>query len=66
MRDNMKCQICGVKTRFFNSSFDCPVSKEPKSGSVDHIIPFSKGGNHNLENLRWACKTCNCSRGNRD
>ncbi len=65
-RDGKKCTQCGEETRFFKSSYDTPFDREPKAGSVDHIIPFSKGGDHSMENLRWMCKSCNCARGNRD
>lgn len=27
--------------------------------TIDHLRPKSKGGSHNLENLRIACKSCN-------
>ncbi len=33
--------------------------------TVDHIVPRSKGGDHNLENLRAACAWCNTKRGAR-
>lgn len=33
------------------------------SVTVDHVIPRSKGGRHNLENLRLACKVCNERKG---
>ncbi len=32
----------------------------------DHILPVSKGGNDEPENLRILCATCNSSRGNLD
>lgn len=31
----------------------------------DHIIPVSKGGRNNIENLRTMCSPCNTKRGNR-
>ena len=33
--------------------------------SVDHVIPRSKGGSDDIDNLRPAHKTCNIRRGNR-
>jgi 5-methylcytosine-specific restriction endonuclease McrA len=32
--------------------------------TLDHLLPTSKGGTHNLENLRLTCRKCNGSRGN--
>ena len=48
-RDNFTCQICGSR-RFL---------------SVDHIIPESKGGKLNMDNLQTLCRTCNSRKGNR-
>jgi 5-methylcytosine-specific restriction endonuclease McrA len=30
---------------------------------IDHIVPLSRGGNHVVENLTSACKSCNSSKG---
>lgn len=32
----------------------------------DHIIPLSKNGNHTVSNVVPACRSCNCSKGNRN
>jgi 5-methylcytosine-specific restriction endonuclease McrA len=62
-RDKGICCQCGELTRFFNSLYDRPFDKRPKAGSVDHIVPVSKGGTNEESNLRWMCRSCNCSRG---
>lgn len=64
-RDEGVCQLCGAETRFFRSSYDTPFDDGPRAGSVDHIVPLSKGGTDEPSNLRWACRSCNCARGNR-
>lgn len=43
-RDNYTCCYCGEKGGILE---------------VDHIIPFSKGGTDNLENLITSCRKCN-------
>lgn len=64
-RDHGICQLCGNATRFFRSAFDTPFDVGPRAGSADHLIPVSLGGTNDPSNLRWACRTCNCARGNR-
>lgn len=34
--------------------------------SIDHLIPRMKGGEDYSDNLVWACKSCNSSKGGRD
>lgn len=34
--------------------------------TIDHVIPTSKGGTHDIDNLVLACNTCNARKGNRD
>lgn len=32
---------------------------------VDHLIPFVKGGRHDLTNVTWSCAACNTRKGSR-
>ena len=34
--------------------------------SIDHLIPRIKGGEDHADNLVWACRSCNSSKGERD
>ncbi len=46
-----KCQICG---------------RSAKDGAIlhiDHIIPISKGGRTEIDNLRTLCQSCNLGKG---
>jgi hypothetical protein len=47
-RDGSKCAYCGDT----EGPFD-----------LDHILPWSRGGQHSAENLTVACATCNRSKG---
>ena len=48
-RDNFTCQYCGSNSN---------------SLTVDHIIPKSRGGKSNWNNVVVACKPCNLKKGN--
>ena len=48
-RDNFKCCICGAS----------PAKNPDVELHVDHIIPWSKGGETVLENLQTLCSKCN-------
>jgi len=52
-RDAWECGICGRK---INKRLKHP---DPLSGSIDHIIPLSKGGNDSLLNVQAAHLRCN-------
>lgn len=52
-KDNYKCIECGI------------TNKE-KPLCIDHIIPKSKGGNDELNNLQTLCFECNLAKSNRN
>lgn len=58
-RDGWRCGICGggvgKATRY----------PDPLYGTLDHIIPVTRGGTNDPSNLRLAHMGCNRSRGNR-
>lgn len=59
IRDGWICQLCGT-----------PVDKAakpraPLAPSLDHIVPLSRGGRHEVGNLAAACFPCNCSKNDR-
>lgn len=58
-RDNWTCGICGDP---IDPSLKWP---NPKSVSLDHIIPISRGGEHSMKNTRASHLGCNIGRGNR-
>ena len=51
-RDRFKCRYCGAKGKY--------VKLE-----VDHIIPVSRGGTDDIDNLRTSCFKCNRGKGDR-
>ena len=54
LRDNFKCCYCGASP-----------AKDPNIIlHVDHILPWSKGGETVIENLQAACSTCNLGKNN--
>ena len=52
-RDNFKCCICGRS----------PATTQGLVLHVDHIKPWSKGGETILENLQTLCRDCNLGKG---
>ena len=48
-RDNFKCCACGAS----------PANDPSVELHIDHIIPWSKGGESTLDNLQTLCSKCN-------
>lgn len=57
-RDGDTCQLCLSPVRH-----DVDVN-HPRYPNMDHVVPFSKGGSDDAENLRLTCRQCNMMRGN--
>lgn len=55
------CQICGCKTRLFRNSGT--FFSDSKPCAIDHIKPFSKGGECTEDNFQLLCETCNSQKG---
>ena len=60
IRDKWKCHLCGLLV--YKGKFDVA---NPKSKTLDHLIPASLGGLNDVSNLRLAHFSCNSSKGNR-
>lgn len=46
--------------------FVCSWCGETDDLTIDHIIPVSKGGSDDPNNLRVLCRSCNCAKGDND
>lgn len=54
-RDNWTCCSCGRSSK-----------EEGITLEVDHILPRSKGGSNDVDNLQTLCKKCNIGKSNKD
>lgn len=54
LRDGMACCWCGAS-----------IENDGVKLTLDHLMPYSKGGTHGHTNLVTCCGRCNSSRGNR-
>jgi 5-methylcytosine-specific restriction endonuclease McrA len=50
-RDHFTCLYCGFDGRSFDGWMQL---------SLEHILPRSSGGGHEIDNLAVACRSCNC------
>lgn len=57
-RDGYQCQLCGLPVDMAATGRDKP--------SIDHIVPLSRGGTDEIQNVELAHFGCNSSKGNRE
>ena len=53
----VRCHLCGLVV--------CPWCGRPGADTADHVIPKSRGGLDDLDNLRPAHRCCNVRRGDK-
>jgi len=53
LRPGVDCWICGLPIRFGVDPM------HPLSPTLDHVVPYSKGGKDERDNLRPAHRKCN-------
>lgn len=58
-RDDWRCGLCGELV------LQGEQAPHPRSPSIDHIVPLSRGGSHTYANVQTACWGCNTAKGNR-
>jgi RHS repeat-associated protein len=51
----LRCQYCGNEVK---EGVGSPQSKE-----YDHVLPYSRGGGSDLDNINVSCRSCNRSKG---
>ena len=65
-RDDFTCRYCGFRSTQIRVPMDCPrwMSRARWRAllHVDHVIPRSRGGTDDLENLVTACSACNLAK----
>jgi 5-methylcytosine-specific restriction endonuclease McrA len=57
-RDGWTCQLC-------RQPLDPATTVKALKPSLDHVVPLSRGGSHDLSNVQLAHYACNLSKGNR-
>lgn len=50
---------------FSRDGYQCVLCKATDNLGIDHIVPFSRGGETKKSNLRTLCKKCNSKKGSR-
>ena len=56
-KSNFRCNYCGVETTKHDGKHS------PTHAVIDHIVPKSRGGGNEDDNLQLLCSTCNSRKG---
>jgi len=64
-RDGWKCQLCGKSVLRRATQSRKTGRLHPRTASLDHIIPLSRGGGHMESNCQCACLRCNVRKHNK-
>lgn len=66
-KTNGKCFYCGEQLPQDTEYLDWggKVVSSHRNWNIDHVIPISKGGGYNIENLVPSCSQCNAQKGAR-
>lgn len=63
--DFVSSDVPKIFKRQSGKCFYCGVILDSKKYDIDHVIPLSRGGTNNIENVVIACTHCNRSKGNK-
>src|ERR1700761_1778044 len=58
-RDGSACRYCGINVDWANH-------RGASGGTYDHVIPLSKRGNNDLDNIVVSCRACNSRKRDRE
>jgi hypothetical protein len=64
-RDGWRCQLCGNAVLRKTRANRKTGRLHPRTASLDHIVPLSRGGGHIESNCQCACLRCNIRKHNR-
>jgi 5-methylcytosine-specific restriction endonuclease McrA len=61
-RDGAECRYCGAPLSFLRPSSLDWLTSPVRHAHVDHVVPRSRGGQNDADNLVLACVSCNESK----